>query len=163
MKLRTLLSATGITLLAWIPAARAEHFVIQLLASSSGGAKQQSYADQSPPAAGVNPRPVLRARAGELITVQFIMTNAYPHGSIANAGVRYYVVKETRAGQHTVPDLSSGVVSRGEFTLNLKPKARIGARFQVSIAQRGDYLLRVESLRTQNTHEHFSAIDLEVR
>lgn len=143
--------------------ARAEHFNIELVAAGPDGAKESSYADQAPPAMGVNPRPVLKVRAGQPITVQFIMTNVYPHGNIHNAGARYYVVKETTLGQRTLPSLESNVVAQGTFDLNLKPKARIGARMRLTIAQPGIYLLRVESLRTQNTHEHFSAIDLQVQ
>jgi hypothetical protein len=142
-------------------AARAEHFNIELVAAAEG-AKESSYADQTPPAMGVNPRPVLRARAGQPITVQFIMTNVYPHGVIHNAGIRYYVVKETALGQRTLPPLDGGLVTEGAFNLDLKPKGRIGGRMRITIPQPGNYLLRVESLRTQNTHEHFSAIDLRV-
>jgi hypothetical protein len=142
--------------------ARAEHFNIELLAATPDGAKESSYADESPPAMGVNPRPVLRVRAGQTITVQFIMTNVYPHGVIPNAGIRYYVVKETALGQRTMPALDGNVVAQGTFDLDLKPKARIGGRMRVAVSQPGIYLLRVESLRTQNTHEHFSAIDLQV-
>ncbi len=143
--------------------ARAEHFHIELVAAGPDGAKQTSYADEAPPAMGVNPRPVLKVRAGQPITVQFIMTNVYPHGSIPNAGARYYVVKENAIGQRTLPPLAGNVVTQGSFDLDLKPKARIGARMRIAIAQPGIYLLRVESMRTQNTHEHFSAIDLQVQ
>ena len=143
-------------------AARAQHFNIELVAAAEG-AKESSYADQTPPAMGVNPRPVLRVRAGQPITVQFIMTNVYPHGVIHNAGIRYYVVKEGSLGQRTLPALDGNLVSQGTFNLDLKPKGRIGGRMRVTIPQPGNYLLRVESLRTQNTHEHFSAIDLQVQ
>ncbi len=142
--------------------ARAEHFNIELVAAADG-ARQTSYADQSPPAMGVNPRPVLQARAGQPITVQFIMTNGYPHGTIRQAGVRYYVVREAALAQRTLPALDGSVVTQGAFDLDLKPKGRIGARMRIVIPRPGIYLLRVESLRTQNTHEHFSAIDLQVR
>ena len=63
--------------------------------------------------------------------------------------------------------LGSGVDPEREaamgFTLNLKPRARIGAKERVVLSEPGIYLLRVESLRTQRDHEHFAAIDLEVR
>jgi hypothetical protein len=142
--------------------ARAEHFDIKLLAAGPNGGSQESYADQSPPAAGLNPRPVLQARAGDKLTFQFIMTNVYPHGSARNAGVRYYLVREKDVGQKTVPPLENPTI-QGNFTFDLKPKARIGVREQVVISQPGIYLLRVESLRTQRDHEHFAAMDLVVR
>jgi hypothetical protein len=142
---------------------RAEHFDIKLLAVGPDGVTQQAYADQSPPEGGLNPRPVLKARAGGEIVVQFIMTNVYPHGTAANAGVHYYVVKERELGQKPVPALTRDVVLEGTFTFDLKPQARIGARQHFSVRQPGNYLLRVESQRTQRDHEHFSAIDLQIQ
>ncbi|HZS51271.1 MAG TPA: hypothetical protein VFA54_10445 [Bryobacterales bacterium] len=145
------------------PFARAEHFDIKLLAAGPDGVTQEAYADQSPPECGLNPRPVLKARAGQKITMQFIMTNVYPHGIAKNAGIHYYVVREKEAGQKTLPPLNQGVVTEGTFTFNLKPKARIGAREHLVIREPGVYLLRVESQRTQRDHEHFSAIDLLIQ
>jgi hypothetical protein len=143
--------------------ARAEHFDIKLLAAGPDGVTQEAFADQSPPEGGLNPRPVLKARAGDRITVQFIMTDVYPHGTAGNAGVHYFVVRERDLGQKPVPAITQDVVMEGTFTLDLKPQARIGARQQLVIRQPGNYLLRVESQRTQRDHEHFSAIDLQIQ
>jgi hypothetical protein len=142
---------------------RAEHFDIKLLAVGPDGVTQQAYADQSPPEGGLNPRPVLTARVGAEITFQFIMTNVYPHGMAAGAGVHYYVVKERELGQKPVPRLTQDVILEGAFTFDLKPQGRIGARQHFAIRQPGNYLLRVESQRTQRDHEHFSAIDLQIQ
>jgi hypothetical protein len=155
------LRSVGLALL-WPALACAEHFDIKLLAARADGTTQQAFADQSPPAGGLNPRPVLKARAGDKITIQFIMTNVYAHASARNAGVRYYVVREKEIGQKTVPALQDLAVE-GSFTFDLKPKARIGARQRITISEPGAYLLRVESLRTQRDHEHFAAIDIEVQ
>ena len=65
-------------------------------------------------------------------------------------------------GQKIVPPLEN-VTVEGSFHFNLKPKARIGAKERVVMSKPGSYLLRVESLHTQRDHEHFAAIDLEVR
>jgi hypothetical protein len=142
---------------------RAEHFDIKLLAVGPDGITEQAYADQSPPEGGLNPRPVLKARVGGEITFQFIMTNVYPHGTAASAGVHYYVVRERELGQKPVPALIQDVILEGSFTFDLKPQARIGARQHFVIRQPGNYLLRVESQRTQRDHEHFSAIDLQIQ
>jgi hypothetical protein len=142
---------------------RAEHFDIRLLAVGPDGVTQEAYADESPPEGGLNPRPVLKARAGDRITVQFIMTNVYPHGAAADAGVHYYIVKESQLGQKNVPGLAQGVVIEGTFTFALKPQARVGTRQHFTIRQPGNYLLRVESQRTQRDHEHFSAIDIQIQ
>jgi len=140
----------------------AEHFDIKLVAARADGTTQQAFADQSPPAGGLNARPVLKARAGEKITIQFIMTNVYAHASAPDAGVRYYLVREKEIGQKTVPPFQDVRVG-GSFTFDLKPKARIGARQRIAISEPGAYLLRVESMRTQRDHEHFAAIDIEIR
>ena len=55
------------------------------------------------------------------------------------------------------------VTVEGSFKFNLKPKARIGAKERVVMSEPGAFLLRVESVHTQRDHEHFAAIDLEVR
>ena len=144
-------------------AVRAEHFDIKLLVMGPDGITQQAFADQSPPEGGLIPRPVLNARVGDRITMQFIMTNIYPHGAAGNAGVHYYVARERELGQKFVPVRTQDVVIEGTFTFDLKPQARIGAREHFAIRQPGNYLLRVETARTQRDHEHFAAIDLQIR
>ena len=142
---------------------QAEHFDIKLLAVGPDGVTQEAYADQTPPIGGIIPRPILKIHGGDRITIQFIMTNIYPHGTAANAGVHYFVVRQRQLGQKEVPALTQDIVMQGTFTFNLKPRARIGMRQQFTIRQPGSYLLRVESQRTQRDHEHFSAIDLQVQ
>jgi hypothetical protein len=142
--------------------AHAAHFDITLTANSSDGASREAFADQSPPIGGLNSRPVLKIRAGEIIRFQFLLTNVYDHGVFRDAGVHYFIVLERAAGQRTIPPLKNAVVE-GSFTIDLKPKARIGVKQQVALSQPGVYLLRVESLHTQRDHEHFAAIDLEVQ
>ncbi len=141
----------------------AEHFDITLVAAGPDQVTREAYADQSPPVSGLNPRPVLKARAGDNITFQFVLTNVYPHGSAKNAGVHYYLVREREIGQKTLPPAEERPIIEGRLTFDLKPKARIGARERFVINQPGAYLLRVETLRTQREHEHFSAIDLQIQ
>jgi hypothetical protein len=156
----------AIVALAIAPSVLAEHFDITLIAAGPDGTTRQAFSDQDPPQGGLNPRPVLRARVGDRITIQFIMTNVYPHGTGANAGVHYFVVKERELGQKAVPALTpptADLIVEGTFTFDLKPQARIGARQSIVISQPGNYLLRTESQRTQRDHEHFSAIDLQIQ
>lgn len=154
--------AAGMGLLLAPGAALAEHFEITLQAWAPGGATAKAFVDDAPPDEGRNPRPVLKAHAGDTLTVQFIMTNVFPHRSIQGAGIRYSVARENEVGQKKLPDGGAGRVAEGTFSLDLKPQARIGARFRLAIDQPGAYLLRVESIRTQSNHEHFSAIDIDV-
>jgi len=140
----------------------AEHFDIKLTATGPDGSSKEAFADQTPPVGGLNPRPVLRAKAGDTIAFQFMMTNVYAHESARNAGIRFYIVREPKLGQKAVPPLEN-LTAEGSFTFNLKPRAKIGTKERVVMPQPGIYLLRVESLRTQRDHEHFSAIDLEIQ
>jgi hypothetical protein len=152
----------------WYLPARAEHATIDLRvfhydpATKTIKGQESAHADEDPPAGGVNPRPLLKVKANESLVLQFFFTNTYPHGNLDNASIRYYVVREEKAGQKKVPDLKKGTVTQGTFKLNFKPNARVGARVAFRITKPGVYLLRVESLNTHSDHEHFAAIDLQV-
>jgi len=155
--------AVFLLLFALLPSAvRAEHFDIKLTATAPDGSIKEAFADETPPIGGLNPRPVLRAKVGDTISFQFIMTNVYEHESARNAGIRFYIVRERQLGQKAVPALEN-LTAEGSFTFNLKPKAKIGTKERVVMTQPGMYLLRVESQRTQRDHEHFAAIDLEIQ
>jgi hypothetical protein len=166
MKRYSLLALLG--LLAWTWSAYAEHASISLQVfradPATGQMKEDATAgsDQEPPAGGRNARPLLKVKAGEPLMLQFFFTNAYPHGLTRDVQIRYFVAREEKAGQKTMPDLGKDVVTRGEFHLNFKPKARVGARVNFTIREAGLYLLRVDSANTNSDHEHFSAIDLQV-
>jgi hypothetical protein len=164
MKRRALLALSVLAL--WPLAGRAEHADIDLRVTAVDRAGQadgdaHASADQEPPPGGVNARPLFKARAGEPLVLQFFLTNTYPHGELKNVTVRYFVVREAKARQKTVPDLRAGTVTQGSFVCNLKPKARVGARVRFTLREPGVYLLRVETANTQSDHEHFSAIDVK--
>ncbi|HBI42835.1 MAG TPA: hypothetical protein DDY78_08245 [Planctomycetales bacterium] len=148
--------------------ARAEHARIDLklihIDSNTGadGDSVSAAADQEPPQGGFNERPILKVKAGEPLALQFVFTNTYPHGVIKDATVRYYVAPEEKPGRKSKADLKNGTVTDGQFTLNLKPKCRVGARAVFSIKEPGFYVLRVETVNTDSDHEHFAAIDIEV-
>jgi hypothetical protein len=149
-------------------ALRAEHAIIDLrvfyVDPATGLTKGQAtaFADEDPPLGGVQPRPVMKVKANQPLVLQFIYTNTYPHGDVKGAAVRYFVVREEKLRQKTLPDLSKDVVTQGRFSLNFKPKSRVGARVEFTIPAPGIYLLRVQSENTNSDHEHFSAIDLQV-
>ena len=146
---------------ALVSTSNAAHFDATLTATASGIMRKAGM-DETPPVGGFNKRPVLQARAGEPIRIEFIMTNVYTHDAFIDSGVRYYIVKEREAGQKPVPPLEGAPVE-GSFNFALKPQAKIAVRTRVAIAEPGIYLLRVESFNTQRDHEHFSAIDLDIR
>jgi hypothetical protein len=117
---------------------------------------------QEPPGENVDSRPQFKAKAGEPLVLQFILTNTYPHGEKPEVRVRYFVVRESKLKQKNAPDLREGVVTQGRFTLNYKPQCRVGARQVFTIKEPGSYLLRVQTENTDSDHEHFSAIDILV-
>jgi hypothetical protein len=142
--------------------ARAEHAVIKLQVVGADG-KQESFADQEPPAGGIKRRPRMVVKHGEPLVFEFVLTNAYPHKQIEGVVVRYFVVRTGAFGAKELPDLKQSAVTEGAVTMNFKPKCRVGARFNVRIDEPGIYLVRIDTQNTQSDHEHFSAIDLEVK
>ncbi len=157
-----------VALLAWVMPVWAEHASIDLKVlhfdPQTSALKDQVSAsmDHDPPEGGSNPRPLLKVKAGDPLVLQFFFTNTYPHKDLKDATIRYFVVREEKANQKPLPDLTKDVVTDGQFTLNFKPQAKVGARVAFTIAKPGVYLIRVESVNTQSDHEHFSAIDLQV-
>jgi hypothetical protein len=146
----------------------AEHATIDLQvfpvnaegAQTSKGAK--AGADQEPPVGGHNARPLFKVKARQPLVLQFVLINKYPHGIRKDVTVRYFVVREQKPGQKALPTLTKGIVTQGQFTMNFKPKCRVGARVTFQIKKPGTYLVRVDTLNTASDHEHFSAIDLKV-
>jgi hypothetical protein len=147
---------------------RAEHADIDLRIfrrdAATGKDKEEVRASalQEPPGENVNQRPQIKVKANELLALQFVLTNTYPHGEKKDVTIRYFVVREAKPRQKTVPDLREGVVTEGRFTLNYKPKCKVGALQKFTIKEPGAYLLRVQTENTDSDHEHFSAIDILV-
>jgi hypothetical protein len=166
MRVRLVLAL--LALMAWAPLGRAEHARITLrvghLDPDSGQIRDETTAaaDTEPPLGGINPRPLAKARVNEPLVFEFFLDNTYPHGEKKDVTVRYAVVRVDKVGQKTLPGLSEGVVT-GQFTLNFKPKCRVGARIAFTIKEPGIYLIRVDTVNTDSDHEHFSAIDLKVK
>jgi hypothetical protein len=166
MTRRLLLALAALALLPL--AARAEHAAIDLRLIRTDAATGQevdettAHADQEPPAGGVNPRPLAKVKVGEPLVLQWILTNNYPHGENKDVVVHYYVVREEKPGVKQLPNLTPGTVTEGRFTMNFKPKCRVGARVAFTIKEPGVYLLRVDTANTNSDHEHFSAIDVQV-
>ncbi len=143
--------------------ARAEHFNIDLTVES-GKEKAEGHADTYPPAAGNNPRQVLRASREAPLIIQFFFKSNFPHDPIKNVTVRYFVALVTKPGE--VPNPSKTDTVSGSFVMDFKPKGeqtpggKVGLRQQFRLQRAGTYLVRVESENTDTDHEHFAALDL---
>jgi hypothetical protein len=140
---------------------RAEHFDISLTVEGDGR-KAEAYADDSPPPEGLHPRPVFHARAGGLLTLQFLMDYVNPHDLDKQVTVRFFVVPEKQAGQKEVPAPDETAVVQGSFVMDFKPKSRLGLTQKFRVDRAGVYLLRLESVNSHSDHQHFSAIDLVI-
>jgi hypothetical protein len=142
---------------------RAEHAKVTLDVTSSGE-QVTAFVDQTPPEHGKNPRPVLKVKAGKPIKIQWMFTNVYPHKTLENVVVHFYIAKEAKAGQEATPDLSveANVVFESAIEMDFKPGAKAGARNTLKIDKPGTYLVRIESRQTNSDHEHFAAVDLVV-
>ncbi len=157
----TLPAAVALAAIAWSGLARAEHAKINLDVVTPNDQKT-AYVDQTPPEYGKNPRPVVRAKVNDTIKVQYLLTNVYPHKTLENVVVHFFIVREESVGQKAIPDLNGDVVLETAFDMDLKPGGHAGARSTLKIDTPGVYLVRVETRNTQSDHEHFSAIDLVI-
>jgi hypothetical protein len=152
----------GLGLAALAPRASAEHAKINLDVITSSG-QETSFVDQTPPDWGKNPRPVVKGKAGEPIKVNWTLTNVYPHKTLENVVVHFFIVKVKSVGQKEAPDLRGDVVLESAFDVEFKPGTKVGQRNTLKIHDPGVYLVRVETRHTQSDHEHFSAIDLVIQ
>ena len=142
--------------------ARAEHAKVTLEVASPAG-KESAFVDQTPPASGKNPRPVLKAKAGDPIKVQWVLTNVYPTKTLENVVVHFFIVRQGKPGQKEIPELEGdALVVESAFEMDFKPGAKAGQKQGLRIDAPGAYLVRVETRQTGSDHEHFSAIDLVI-
>ena len=98
----------------------------------------------------------------EPIRINYLLTNVYPHKTLENVVVHFYVARQEKVGQKELPDLKGDVVIESAFEMDFKPGSKAGQRTMLKIDTPGVYLIRVETRNTQSDHEHFSAIDLVV-
>ncbi len=121
-----------------------------------------AFVDQTPPESGKNPRPVLKAKVLEPIRINYLLTNVYPHKTLENVVVHFFIAPQKKVGQKELPDLKGDVVMESAFDMDFKPGSKAGQRSTLRITTPGVYLVRIETRNTQSDHEHFAAIDLVV-
>jgi hypothetical protein len=141
--------------------ARAEHAKIQLDVVAPKG-QQTAFVDQTPPETGKTPRPVLKARVNDPIKIQWMFTNVYPHKTLENVVVHFFIARVEKVGQKELPDLRGDVVMENAFDMDFKPGTKVGQRCTLRIDAPGVYMVRIETRQTRSDHEHFSAIDLVI-
>lgn len=143
---------------------RAEHFDITLDVKT---ALEEAHAtwDTEPPIGGVNPRSVAHAQVGEPIQIEWVMRSEYPHGVMKQVTVHFFVVREQEIAQKAVPELKVPRLVESEFVIDYRPDYAAKGSVLLHVEQPGSYLVRLESENTlkEHNHEHFAAIDLEVK
>lgn len=146
-----------------LPSGQAEHAKITLDVTGPKG-QETAHADQTPPPSGKNERPVLKVKVGDPLKIQYLLTNVYPHKTLENVVVHFYVARIVEVGQKKLPELETGEgpVLETAFDMDFRPGGKAGARTKLRIDTPGVYLVRVETLKTQSDHEHFAAVDLVV-
>lgn len=155
------LSTAALCAFLWASYARAEHAKINLDVITPTDQKT-AHVDQTPPASGKNPRPVVKGKVNEPIKFEWHFTNTYPNKTIENVVVHFFIARQEKVGQKELPDLQGDVVLESAFHMDFKPGAKAGQRNKLKIDTPGVYLVRVESRETQSDHEHFAAIDLVI-
>jgi hypothetical protein len=143
--------------------ARAEHFDITLTVKTPRG-QAESHWDTSPPEGGVNPRPVVKAKVGDRVEIEWLMRSVFPHGVMKDVGVHCYVAREAAIGQKLVPDLKAGKWMESRLVMDFLSDHAARGSVQLTARTAGAYLVRVESTGTHSEvgHDHFSAIDLQI-
>jgi hypothetical protein len=159
--MRSRLLPSLLLLMLFANASRAEHAKVTLDVESKGE-KKTAFVDQTPPEVGKNPRPILKVKKGDPIKIQWMFTNIYPHKTLENVVIHFYIAPQKKVGLKEVPTIGEDVVFESAFEMDFKPGAKAGGRQTLSIPTPGIYLIRVESRQTQSDHEHFGAIDLVV-
>jgi hypothetical protein len=143
----------------------AEPFAIDLTARS-GKASETAHAESAAARAKPQERHILRIKAGERITVQWKLSSTDPKATTKDVTVHFFVVREEKAGQQTVPKLDKNVVVESALTMDFGPKDKNESELSFTIDKPGCYLLRLETigaLAGPAGHEDFAALDVEAR
>jgi hypothetical protein len=127
------------------------------------GNPARASTDTVPPAGGTKARPLLRVPLHETVRLRWSVKNASPGKKLARLLVHLFVVRESKAGQKEVPDPAQGSVWESALATALEPGKQTRGVVEIPIDEAGIYLARVESQFTEQDHEHFAALDLQVQ
>jgi hypothetical protein len=157
-----------LALLGWFltgAAARADHLEMELELKVG---KTTKTAKGEKNAIGVKPktRGIIEAKVGQTITVKWTVANKTKKETVKDVMVHFFVVKEEKAGQTTIPKLDKNVPVESALTMDFKPKDKNEGELTFEIDTPGTYLVRLETQGAAvgvDGHEHFAALDLVVK
>jgi len=141
--------------------AQASHLIMDLTVEGSPRAAHAGT-DTTPPANGKNLRPLIHTRASDPVKLRWRVKNASARQKLEKLLVHLFIVPEAQAGQKEVPDPRKGSVWETVFAAALDPGKETHGELEVPVSEVGTYLVRVESMFTEQDHEHFAAVDLVV-
>jgi len=147
------------------PMARADHFSIDLEAKA-GEKSRVAVMDTTALGAKPKSRGVLETKTGKPITVKWTVKYTAKQGMVKDAMIHFFVVKEEKVGQAALPDLNKDVAAESALTMDFKPKDKTEGELTFTIEAAGNYLLRLETVKTatgDDGHEHFAALDIVVK
>jgi hypothetical protein len=124
---------------------------------------QARCGSQEQTATGHPNRPVLTAKAGAPIRVQWSVANGDKPGVIHDVTLHCFLAREQAPGQRELPKLGPDAPYESALTMDFEPKARGSADFTLQAPAAGIYLLRVETMGAGKEHGHEHSADMEVR
>jgi hypothetical protein len=154
---------TALTGFLWASFVQADHFAIDLEVQSAKVTKTAHAV-----VLDVNAKPardVLMVKTGDAITVKWGLGNTDPKVAAKDVLVHFFVVKEEKTGQATVPKLTKDVAAESALTMDFQPQDKAEGAVTFAIDKPGAYLVRLETKGAagKDGHEQFAAIDLLVR
>jgi hypothetical protein len=156
---------TILTSIMGLLATRADHLTFEAEVNVDG-LRKKCGADISAPGVKAKPREALDVPVGKQITVKWTATHTGTDEALKDVVIHFFVVKEEKAGQATIPKLDRDVLAESALTMDFKPRDKQTGELTFQIDARGVYLLRVESLGAVvgiGGHEDFAALDLIVK
>jgi hypothetical protein len=167
MKFRAPLLTCSVLSCLFATAAHADYLKIDL-ELKAGKATKKAKGEHA--AIGVKPkeRGVFEVKSGQTVTVTWTVASTAKKDkeTVKDVTIHFFVVKEEKVGQTTVPKLDKDVPVESALTMDFKPKDRNDGELTFTIDTPGAYLLRLESIGAavgKDGHEHFAALDLVVK
>ena len=155
----------GLTVLGGLvagPTAQAHHFAIDLQLQA-GKVRKTAHAQ----VLGLGVRPKDRSnftvKAGKRIKVHWTLRSTAAGTVSKNVLAHFFVVREKKAGQRTVPKLDKDVLLESALTMDFKPGDKAEGDLNFTVEKPGAYLVRLETIgaaTNADPHEHFAALDL---
>jgi len=139
----------------------AEHFEINITVNTPRG-QAESHWDTTPPIGGVNPRPVVTAKVGDRVDIDWLMRSEYPHGVLkgwasTSSWSREHAGAEAGAGSEAGKWMESRIVMDFLPDHAARGSVQLTARTRASTCARGE-----RRNGGGSGARHFSAIDLQV-